>query len=128
MSELEKGEELAQFMMDTLKDSKDFVMEQAPDVIQQFIAWKTCQHGMLVVLFVVLSLVLVCVMRWAWRYAGKEMNEVDRPLFRFLAVGCAGGGGSVGFVVGTILNLFWFVEVLVAPKVYLLEWAASVLK
>jgi hypothetical protein len=115
----EQLDEFAKFILATLQESKDFVMEQAPLVIQELLTWKAWEHGMTAVVLFAMIIVPVLLCKALWRVTAEEF---DKEMPR------AGGGIILGLMASTLFgfgvaNLFWLVQVLVAPRVYLIEWA-----
>lgn len=100
-----------------------FTKEQVPDVIQQLLRWKFAEAVILVLIS--LAVVVFCIYagRLAWKADGEKYMD-DGHCFVF----------SVSAIVGSILsfigmlNLMTAVQIWLAPKVYLLEYAASLIK
>lgn len=104
-----------------LKQGAIFMQEQLPDVIRQLLIWKATQSGIWFAAFLALLVLSIWAIRrfWAWMKAeGAEelVAVVTVPLF----------AGAVA-VVEMICNLDWL-QIIIAPKVYLIEYAAHVLK
>lgn len=105
-----------------LKQGKDFVVAQAPDVIQQLLRWKFYEAVMWAVALLVAAVALVLITRWSVR--GKTSKQLDdimpMPLFS--------GGASIMLVVAAVSNAMTAVQIHVAPKIYLIEWAMRQVK
>jgi len=99
-------------VLNTFAQAKDFTMEQAPDVVQQMLAYKLFTGAAQVVigtLIIVLSL-------WATKYFWKDSGgEVLLP-------------ASIMTVVGLCIlcsSDFWMAYF--APKVYILQYVANLI-
>lgn len=110
--------QLAQEMLDILKSTKNFVLEQAPDLIRQLCVLKMWELALTAILgFVILTLTL-----WATVAAWKKLEDYERPLL--MLMGFPGVFGAVMFCCG-IMN---FIKITVAPKIFLIEYLSGLLK
>ena len=108
-----------QGLLDAIITTKDFVIEQAPDVIQQLLAW---QFTISLIGFVVLILTLVAIWTIGLFIRKKTEGNFDKTmtvLFTALA--------SVIPLVLFPLALDWL-KILIAPKVFLIEYIANMIK
>lgn len=122
-----------------LKNSVDFVMEQAPDVVKQFLVWKFFEalvHWLiwLVVFFILLG---VSFKFHSYMKAQKKQRLVNFPSSTNT---CDGEDGGCAFkwifrsvailvlLVATFNYGFTVVEIKVAPKYYLLEYVVDQVK
>jgi len=104
----------------------EFVIEQAPLVLQEFYRWHLAEH----IFFLVIGMLLCSLMfivkpflpyeeseTWSINYLGKQVEEnFGIPAFVF---------GLASFLIGIImffLNLLTIIKILVAPKLYLIEY------
>lgn len=113
----------------TAADAKDFMLAELPDVAKQLLLWELWQAAVWMTAVGVIPLVALAF--W-WRWASKYMKNASTSKDDKDA--CA------GFTVGaTIVVLLWgsvaivtntltIVKVLVAPKLFLLEYAATLVK
>jgi hypothetical protein len=115
--------------METAEAAKEFVLEELPDVVQQLLAWKMMES---LIYFVVGLLFLGCVgTYWAvvlknWgRWVTAHGNTGDRAF----NLAFFGGLASIPFLLafGHFINLHWL-QIMVAPKVYLIEYVAELTK
>lgn len=148
---------------EALGGASDFALEQAPEVIQQLLLWKSAISGIMFALGVVLiaCAALAARTRIKWMPPQREpiTDEVTRwlaelathPSFEisYHAKELAGGlkkswqriprseppdylvlvaiaCGIIGFGIAGV-NIDWF-QIMLAPKVYLIEYAASLAK
>ncbi len=116
----------------------DFAMEQAPEVIQQAMMWNmtlsliTCFFGLFILAVISTWWFFLYKMRstavenkkdnWFFSSSGDTTVDSDLPIF----YGCM--LSFVFVVVGfAILNLTWL-KIWIAPKLWLIEYAASLAK
>jgi hypothetical protein len=107
--------------------AKDFAVEQLPDVAQQYImfgmVWETTA-------FVVLTLLLLASLRLAWAgfkpFLSKTSSYADED--RGLVLLIVGGAASLLLGFGWALQLKAVLLVWFAPKLYLLQGIAGLVK
>ena len=108
--------------LENAEAAKGFVLAELPDVVQQVLAW----HFAVSLIWFVLGAVTLAFLAWAWisprgayrRCVGDEFGEI------FVVAGTL-----AGLMVGLlgVLNITWL-QIWLAPKVYLIEYAASLVK
>jgi len=116
---------------------EDFTVEQLPDVIVQFLQWRFYLH---LVECVFPTILLIIVGYSVYRGYKHGISITSRPGRYDNTVFYHSEGYFVGFVVTTGIcsfisltvffakfNIKWL-QILVAPKIYLLEYAASTIK
>jgi len=111
-------------IISTTTEAKDFILSELPDVIQQLLMWKMAEsivHNIipLTVIIIVTTNGYKCFI-WCHKnnWAEKCFSWFMPSLLFFV----------VGFIVSLIaINLVWL-QIWVAPKVYLLEYAANLIK
>lgn len=98
----------------------DFVMEQAPLLAQEIVAWEICYHGV-ILLFLLLgfaAVVVVCRKLFGWVKHGEDkfgVGLVSAIIAVFLAFFIA-------------INLNAMIRPIVAPRLVILEKAAELLR
>jgi H+/Cl- antiporter ClcA len=126
--ELQKA--LAEFVKATLagfQQGKDFVLAQAPDVIQQLIRWTFWEA----VAWALFSLAIAV----AAAYAIKRLTPIAKEAFQdsfpnpFPFLGIAFALIVVAFAASAaVSHVLIAMKVYIAPKVWLLEWAMQQIK
>lgn len=98
--------------LQAVKDGAEWIKGQIPDVLVQFMHWQMAYHGIwaFVCLLLVVGFVLLT-------WAGASDSEDGMVM-----CGVLGSLISLGFFMH---HLFDVVEIWIAPKVYLLEYAVS---
>lgn len=117
----------------------NWTMEQLPDVIRQLILFKTVQYGLCIAIGGAFLFLGYQFAKWAARARmTRYMDDANRPqwyerAYSLYRIDFESWGWipavSLTFV-GTLmvfLNLLSFIKILVAPKVWLLEYAINVL-
>jgi hypothetical protein len=125
--------DMAQQMLDWLREGKDFMVGQAPDLARQIIAWGFAQALTGAVLETCLLVLCLWIMKRCWPIfiEGISQKPTDPIVVRVMA---AGGVGVVALLI--ILSgvpILWedimtTVKVGVAPKVYLIEYLSTLVK
>lgn len=104
----------------------DFASEQAPLVIQEFLAWKSAEAIFNIVIVSIALCFVFKFMKWSFK-ALKSGEDPDSP------VGFMGLVASVFlsvFLIGNVLikNTEQLIKIKVAPRVYVIEWVSSQVK
>lgn len=105
-----------------------FLQKELPEVIQQLLMWKAIESALIFV--VMLSITVTCVVLAAklFKYAKeyKPKNIYDDADGYHIGVFLL----SVGAVISLVFTLcsFTWLQILIAPKLYLIEFAASLAK
>jgi hypothetical protein len=139
MSEEQAISPLEQVLLDTIQKSSavtgeiydgakkvtgkaiDFAVEQIPDVIHQLLMWKFAHSLLYFFVFLILTGLLI--------YATYKIIIIENnskydgaQIFALFS-----GAGSIGCFFGVLGNLTWL-KIWIAPKVYLLEYAAELVR
>lgn len=116
------NEELQKALAEILNsaiDAKDFLLSEMPDVINQLLWWHGVKSGLLCLFGAV---ILLMVYNISMRIHNKIKNKYwDETVY--LAVAFIGGLVSV-IATFELINLDWL-QILIAPKLYLIEYAAK---
>lgn len=102
--------------------AKDFLISEMPEVIRQLLMWKAIDSGIgfaVGVAWIIAAFFIAKKVR-----AMLAENELDFPEMALST------GGALCLVLGVSVcahNLVWL-QILVAPKIYLIEYAASLVK
>lgn len=122
----DKSKELVVNAIDFIQRSGDFVAEQAPLVVQEFLLWRFTQAT----LWASIELVVFAVCVWyCRRYIKPAMVELDKPTRDqsdlVIGRGVIGGIAAIitGFIcfVAAMFNVVEAVQIKLAPRVYMLE-------
>jgi hypothetical protein len=117
---LNEAEQLLVDSINSIKDvagqTFDFAKEQIPDVIQQLLMWNMTRS----VVISLLTLVLACILGWV---VYKDVKEWHTEVVA--GVGAVLLFVSLCFSVGNLLEAL---KIWIAPKVWLLEYAANLIK
>lgn len=112
----------------TASSAKDFVLAELPDVAKQLLLWELWQAVVYLTVLGVLPIVaLVFLWRWANKYRKKEDTSTENK------EACAGVTFGVTIVIAVVssialvTNILTIVKVLVAPKLFLLEYASKLI-
>jgi hypothetical protein len=110
--------------LDVAEKTGDFVVEQSPEVVQQLLMWKMI-ISMIGFFAVVLSIFALVVWLSKAMIFLKKMDDAEIiPLCIFGAV----IHGALTLLIGKGFGAFTWLKILIAPKLYLLEYAAALVK
>jgi hypothetical protein len=104
--------EVVRRSIDLAEKTGDFVIEQAPDLIQQFYAWQYAYHYMWVIAglsFALIPLVICIILR------RDIYNNDAEPVWIFVVL------NSLVFLLPACDSFFMLVKLQVAPKIYIIE-------
>lgn len=113
------------FIETSARQSVAFAQDQAPDVVQQILAWAFWSNvipGVICAVYAVVYLSFLftgLVRRWDWGH------ESPSPFAATILIGLI--PALISIVAGPI-TLFNVLKVCVSPKLYLIEYTASLLK
>lgn len=109
---------LIQKASDGLDSAVAFSQAQLPDVINQLLVWNAVSSALTQMICIVVIFIII----WLARLAYKSGDD-DHLFF----VALFGGSAGVAAFLAFICNFDWL-KIWLAPKLYLLEYAASLLK
>lgn len=109
-------------VVNSLESGMDIASEQMPFVLEELIAWKLVSSG----LFTGIGVLLVAVAGVLIKnlLTPDDYFDVDKT---FTLILCTVFSGILG-ILFTAINLPEFLQVLVAPRVYLIEYTSSLIK
>lgn len=97
-----------------------FLQKELPEVIQQLLMWKAVESAIYCLLSIACFLFGIWVTKKAWKTI-RESDEGMEPLIMFPAAATA-------FSLFVALGHTDWLKILIAPKLYLIEFAASLAK
>jgi TRAP-type C4-dicarboxylate transport system permease small subunit len=103
----------------------EFVMEQAPELVQEFLRWHTVKHAGGAALWFIILGICVWGVRWVSKHSDKELEADTEPLTLTLFFSAIGGAGAVA---GFVYNAYQLLYILMAPKLYVIEYFVNALK
>lgn len=111
------NEELQRALAEILNgaiEAKDFLLSEMPDVINQLLWWHGVKSGLATLTFVLVWVGVVLL----WRKLIK--GDGDEDVFLFCAVLT-----TMWSIVGWMFPSLDWLQILIAPKLYLIEYAAK---
>jgi len=124
--ESQEATRILTLIADSIQQSKDFVLEQAPDAIQQLVAWKRVETLIGVVVGLLLLAVAVYLARTLKEKAMKAEHDVE--IFIVTARGCLAAIATLGGVGAVLTHASPCLQVWIAPKLFVIEYLADILK
>ena len=129
----ETDKQLAEILkkgLETAEKTGNFIVEQAPDLIRQLLIWKTVEYSVYVILGISL---IIYFYRWI-KKVSKEMKENEDDFEDYFMDSFANILIAIGqlslLIIGMILiaeNLQDLIQIVFAPKIYLIEYSAKLL-
>ena len=129
----ETDKQLAEILkkgLETAEKTGNFIVEQAPDLLRQLLIWKTAEHAIFISIGIAL---LIIFFRWT-KKVGREMKENDDDFEDYFMGSIAKMFIAIGyltaFIVGIVMigdNLQDLIQIVFAPKIYLIEYSAKLL-
>ena len=117
----DKISETLEKWLDHLKTGEDFVIEQAPEVIEQILLWNGVKSFILFLIMSTMSLICIIVIAKSSKMITEEND--DDGVFGII-------GGMLCFSLFMYLafiNLEWL-QIWIAPKAYLIEYISGMIK
>jgi hypothetical protein len=113
--------------IESVSAAKGFILSEAPDVVRQLLAWEASICTFAVVMGFVAILAGVCLSCFFTRLRGKVGTSDAREGCLVGAIvapiALCGAGSAVA-----ITHAVYLIKVLVAPKLFLIEYASDLLK
>lgn len=125
--------ELITSVLESLDEAKDFVLSELPDVIQQLLMWKMAEGSILVLIGLALSFIAYQILKPSHWVLGDYLNKcrysssLDMNVKGFICL-IAGGLSSMVGPLMVAHNLMTPLQIWIAPKVYLIEYASALIK
>jgi len=115
-------------IIDNATLAKEFIPAELPDVVQQLLHWEAVISGIHCAIgtcFLLIPVVLVC---WQYKNRVKHMEWLENEPGWDTGFYFANLANVFPIVIGMIWWDFTWLKIWMAPKVYLLEYAASLVK
>jgi len=124
----EQAERVLKLLGDSLEGGKEFVLREAPDVVQQLIVWKRVESVAVISALLSLSLLALLVSRAAHRIFNDERLVADSEKAGFACVvALMAYLACLSFLISAICGGIGYLQVWLAPKVYVLEYCTKLL-
>jgi hypothetical protein len=114
--------------LETATQAKDFLVSETPEVVHQLLQWKFFES---LIHFSLGVIGLICLVVWLtyWtKFTKKRWNQMDFDDV-LIILGVVGCGSLPWLPIAVKIFTDWeWIQILIAPKLYLLEYAASLVK
>ena len=125
----ETDQQLAEILkkgLEAAEKTGNFVVEQAPDLIQQLIVWKTCEYIFLIIISIAFMFSL-------YRWHKSALNRYDnydnfRDKIESFIYGVYAIAVILIFGIALFQSFFNLFQILLAPKMWLIEYATNLIK
>lgn len=109
----------------TAETATQFVLEQAPEVVQQLVTWKIAANLASTLLDIVVIVILIKLVLSLVKIFNQSVRDGNPgPFFGIFF-------GSVGVIIiglGIRVSIFTLLQLTIAPKIWLIEYAANLLQ
>lgn len=104
-----------------MQTAGEFLLAELPDVVQQLLLW----HGVSNLVYMVMALLLLASLPKQGRYAYELVHKMEDDSDQCFAGGAVLAALGIEFItLLAMLNMEWL-QIYLAPKVWLLEYAAA---
>ena len=118
--------------LEAVKKTGDFVIQQAPDFIHQILTYNLIKYSVLMIILLASSIFLSLIMFHFYKKFIKNMKREDEedgyhhnPIELSSSIFLI---PTIIFIICAINYGLTVIQILVAPKIYLLEYAAELIK
>ena len=121
--------EALRLIIDNAASAKDFILSELPDVVQQLLAYKAaeCWFYILTPLACLLVSIMAIYIIFRIEPRSKDVREAVAEIFIPMLV--AAGTVSLFLTAAALfINVPTLINIYVAPKVYLIEYASELIK
>lgn len=112
-------------ILDSVIAAKDFLLTEIPDVIQQLLIWNFAYHLIRMLASILIFFGLVWIFSRLYKTANWNSSDVNLREVLAMVSGISCIPAGIAAIVN--LNLEWL-QIWVAPKVWLIEYAAQLVK
>ncbi len=112
-------------IIDNAAAAKEFILAELPEVVQQLLMWKAAESIVECLIGITGIVIPLLFVRWQFKNRVKHLKVLSgggEPIYALNTLLLLPAG--IGF---SVINLVWL-QIWIAPKVYLLEYAASLIK
>ena len=126
----ETDKQLAEILkkgLETAEKTGNFIVEQAPDLIKQLLIWKTVEYSIYVIMGISL---IIYFYRWTKKVSKENEDDFEDYLMGSVSNIFIAIGQMTILIVGVLLiseNLHSLIQIVFAPKIYLIEYTANLL-
>ena len=137
--------EILQKSLETAQKAGDFVVEQTPDLIQQLILYKTMVYGVSALAGLIVVGLFAYMLMWILRahrfrsHRFRYLSDGEKPSWKdraehLYSIDFEIWGSIPTFAIGAVgiplllYNIFAFLKITMAPKVWLLEYTVQLIK
>ena len=113
--------------LDNLSAGKTFLLAQLPDVIRQLLVWHAVKSGIAFIALVTATVLLSLIAKRLWQQGGAARGGRTDMGFPS-ALGAVIISLIASATLCAALNATTWLQILVAPKLYLIEYAASLVR
>lgn len=118
---LTKAKEYTGKVEDGIGKAVDVAQREIGPTVEQFLRWRLWRHGIYAFSTLFGYLLILGAYAWFWRYSKTWHDDFDQVCGRLVGTVVAGLMISISFSTTCLPNLLSFIQILVAPRIYLIE-------
>ena len=123
---------IADFATNGISKGVDVLLKQAPEIAAQFLKFKLFVHGFTALLLIILTIIIMIFGFITVKALYKVKSEYDDVNIASKILGgiiAVGSFFSIGyFLTGAYTNFIQYMYIILAPKVYLIEFFSKLIK
>ena len=112
--------------LEAAEKSGNFVIEQAPDLVKQLITYKTIEASIYVLIEIVLMYLIARYFKYLYKKNNENSSFISENSFHFIGI-IISFMASIFFFFAFIIDISNLIQLIFAPKIYLLEYIAKLL-
>ena len=109
-----------------IASSVDFLSQQTPQIIDEFLRWKTAEALLYIGVFLLVLIIAIIVAKLISK--GIKTNKFDNDDTAMILMWVLRIVPLVAFIICLSVNSFTIIKIKVAPRVYLIEYVVSYIK
>lgn len=122
---------IMQWIGDAAQKIGDFAANEVPPFIKEFLNWKFWECGVKIGITTIILIISLAFIKWLYSILKTDMkdnNDADvQVLFFYITTGFV-IVNTIIFFTSTVSNVLDMIQIAIAPKVYLIEYASQFIK
>ena len=106
---LQKAIELAE-------QTGEFVLDQSPIILQEFFIWRTLRHSVIILICIIVIIISIKLKKRVLNFFNNDYWDSPTIIFDVI---------TIGVIIGAITELFDLLFIIVAPRLYLIEYISK---
>lgn len=112
--------------LEAAEKSGNFVIEQAPDLVKQLITYKTVETSISVLIEITLMYLIFRYFKYLYKKNNEDSDFIPENVFHIGGI-IISSGVAIFMSITFIADISNLIQLIFAPKIYLLEYIAKLL-